>query len=408
MITDPPAGIGLFGFDWDQDRGGRNAWVAWMTQVMTECHRVLKPGAHGFVWAIPRTSHWTGTALENSGFIIKDIVTHIFGSGFPKNTNIEKSMRRVKYSDTDFLFKVTAWIRIRRDELGLINKDLDQIAGVKGGACHWTAVPPNGQPNIPTLERWEKLSTVLGPAPEWMIDHILPSYKEKGQMETLEKSSSSDSNSWRGWGTALKPASEHWILIQKPLSEHNLTANIKKHGTGAIHIDATRIPVIGKIPSTSNLNFRDGSLLWDNSKRSESSVYNQHPNGRFPANLIITGSDDQTCPKKILKNQDERRQDVAQYFKCFEPDLLPFVYCKKPAKKEKGSNNIHPTVKPIKLMRYFCKMITVPGGVVLDPFMGSGTTGIAGLKEGFKFIGIENDDQYFEIAQSRLKGIKYE
>ena len=81
IVTDPPAGIGLMGNEWDHDKGGRSGWISWMTSVMVECHRVLKPGAHGLVWAFPRTSHWTATALEDAGFEVRDVVTHLFGSG---------------------------------------------------------------------------------------------------------------------------------------------------------------------------------------------------------------------------------------------------------------------------------------------------------------------------------------
>lgn len=401
LVTDPPAGIGLRGLDWDGDKGGRQEWVNWLTNIMTECHRVLKPGAHGFVWAIPRTSHWTGLALENAGFHVKDIVTHIFGSGFPKSTAIDKAMSRAKYTDTDLLFRVTAWIRQRRNELRLTNKKRDEIAGVKGGACHWTAQPPHGQPHIPTLERWELLEPILGVPPSWIKELIQPSY----EFDPRNTSSYDNSVNWRGWGTALKPASEHWILIQKPISEHNIAANVIKFQTGGINIDASRIPVIGKIPSTSNLDFRDGGFLWDTSERSRSSVYNQHPSGRFPANIVITKSEDSTCPANQMNDQSERETDVTQYFKNFKFEP-PFFYCKKPDQDEKGLDNLHPTVKPLQLMRYLCRMVTPPGGTVLDPFMGSGTTGVAALFNKFDFIGVERDEIYFQIAEKRLKGVK--
>ncbi|PWU15002.1 MAG: hypothetical protein C5B49_12370 [Bdellovibrio sp.] len=430
LVTDPPAGIGLLGLDWDKDKGGRREWIEWLTAIMAECHRLLKPGAHGFVWAIPRTSHWTGAALEDAGFEVKDVITHVFGSGFPKSVAVDKAIDRAKYTDTDQLFQVTDWIRKRRNELNLTNKQLDEIAGVKGGACHWTARPPAGQPHIPTKERWEKLETVLGRPPEWIEKLIKPSHelgenwskrtvvghypKNAGGIGGVEFRSihqsvtiptSEISQKWHGWGTALKPASEHWIMIQKPISEHNIAANVLKYETGGINIDASRIPVRGKIPSTTNLDFRDGGFLWDTSERSQHSIYHQHPGGRFPANLIVTRSNDIECPAKVMNDQSERETDVAQYFKTFKPEA-PFFYCKKPDKHERGEDNIHPTVKPLRLMRYLCKMVTPKNGTVLDPFMGSGTTGVAALFEGFQFIGIERDENYHQIANRRMKGIR--
>lgn len=92
LITDPPAGISFMGKSWDDDKGGRKQWISWLTEVMTECYRAMKPGAHGLVWAIPRTSHWTATALEDAGFEIRDVVTHLFGSGFPKSLDISKAI----------------------------------------------------------------------------------------------------------------------------------------------------------------------------------------------------------------------------------------------------------------------------------------------------------------------------
>ena len=93
MVTDPPAGIAFMGKKWDKDKGGREQWIAWLESIMTESFRTLKPGAHILVWAIPRTSHWTATAIENANFEIRDVVTHIFGSGFPKSHNIGKKIK---------------------------------------------------------------------------------------------------------------------------------------------------------------------------------------------------------------------------------------------------------------------------------------------------------------------------
>lgn len=424
VVTDPPAGIDLLGLEWDSNRGGKESWQKWLSKIMKEAHRTLKPGAHGFVWALPRVSHWTAIALEDAGFIVRDVVTHVYGSGFPKNVAIDKAIDRAKYTDTSLLYRATSWIRERRDILGLTNSDLDRVTGVRGGAAHWTALPPNGQPNIPTAERWTALETLLGPPPAWLKDLIRPGHergenwkkrrvvgeytKNAGGLAGVPFESTNHkitepmcmkSIAWKGWGTALKPASEHWILIQKPSSSHNIAANILKHGTGGINIDKCRIPAPRKIPSSSYLDFRGGCFLWEKT-RSETSFYQQHPLGRFPSNFLYSRSNTESCVGKILDRQSGT--GASEFFKSFSPDL-PFVYCKKPATSEKGTFNMHPTVKPLALMRYLCNLVTPPGGLVLDPFMGSGTTGVAALKEGFRFVGIESNQTYFEIAKRRLE-----
>jgi DNA modification methylase len=300
MVTDPPAGIALIGLDWDSDKGGKEKWIEWLSQIMIESHRVLKPGAHIFVWALPRTSHWTAKALEDAGFKIKDIVNHIFATGFPKSMAIDKSI--------------------------LMSKSLS------------------------------------------------------------DENKKMFASSWRGWGTHLKPAHEHWILAQKNVDPQSIAHNVIQYETGAINIDKCRVQTTDKISSQKNLDLTGGGYLTKSSGRSMVSIYEKHPLGRFPANLLTTNI------------RDER----LRYFKSFSVGDT-YVVCQKPTKNERGRDNSHPTVKPVILMRYLCQMITPKNGTILDPFMGSGTTGVAALQEGFNFLGIEKEFEYFSIAEQRIK-----
>lgn len=109
LVTDPPAGISFMGKEWDGDKGGRDSWIQWMTEVMKECLRVMKPGAHGLVWALPRTSHWTATALENAGFEVRDIITHLFGTGFPKSHDISKGIDKANGAERETYLKPIAY-----------------------------------------------------------------------------------------------------------------------------------------------------------------------------------------------------------------------------------------------------------------------------------------------------------
>ena len=391
-----------------------------MECVMAEVLRVLKPGAHGFVWALPRTSHWTATALEDAGFEIRDIITHCFGSGFPKSLNIGKKIKE-----------------------------------------------------------------------------------------------------YNGWGTALKPASEHWILVRKPCSEKTVAQNILKWRCGGINVDKSRISINDKVfggvkmSSSGHTLGNFGKYVSGNYK-----IYNQ---GRFPANLVLSHNED--CEKECTpgcavaeldrqsgnvlsagKYKDPNYQSIpgsfgggktkernkyggesggaSRFFKTFEctpgcavaeldncandSSMLTqklcgfeisengekiiahtgmnitaniagpsrFFYCSKPSKQEKNAGcedlpekesgikngsgrgfsktdpykkilngNNHPTVKSVKLMKYLINMITPPVGILLDPFGGSGTTLIAAEQAGLKSILIEKEQEYYDIILARANSL---
>ena len=131
IVTDPPAGISFMARGWDSDKGGRDHWIKWMQEVATECKRVLKPGGHAFVWAIPRTSHWTATAWENAGFEIRDVVAHIFGSGFPKSHNVEKAVQKIQPERSDEFKGIGTALKPAREDWILMRKSLGEktVAG---------------------------------------------------------------------------------------------------------------------------------------------------------------------------------------------------------------------------------------------------------------------------------------
>lgn len=357
LVTDPPAGISFMGKDWDDDKGGRKEWCAWMESVMRECLRVLKPGAHGLVWSIPRTSHWTATALEDAGFEVRDCITHLFGSGFPKSLDISKA--------------------------------IDKAAG------------------------------------------------ETPKTEAAKQ--------WQGWGTALKPAAEFWWLVRKPLSEKTVAANVQKWGCGGINIDGCRVGQREEPQFTGKK--RVSSFGGENQDYKNPKFYDgriQLPPGRFPANLVFSHSPyctDEMCDIECAVKQLDEQSLAGGMHSAGKARIggakqtnggalfgvgnhagngtrlgdsggaSRFFYCAKISKSERNAgcehfgetrSNHHPTVKPKKLMGYLCKLITPPGGTVLDPFMGSGSTGIAAKENGFEFIGIERDREYFDIARARI------
>lgn len=336
LVTDPPAGISFMGKEWDGDKGGRFEWVRWMTEVMIECKRTLKPGAYGLVWALPRTSHWTATACEDAGFEVRDIITHLFGTGFPKSHNLK--------------------------------------------------------------------------------------------------------DDWKGWGTALKPANEHWILIRKPLSEKTVAKNVEKWGCGAINVDGCRIGTEVMVnPPTKTLGANSGRERGEdgrdveNWKRYQTESKKREPTqsiGRWPSNLVLScDCESEThamdCAVAML---DEQSGGASRFFYCAKVSSSERNAGMESSKEQKSmstarvnspdltgkfpdhdgrikTGNFHPTVKSQKLMGYLIRLITPPNGLVLDPFMGSGSTGLAAKSEGFRFIGIEKESEYFEISQKRINSI---
>ena len=424
LVTDPPAGISFMGKDWDHHKGGRKEWVAWMKSVMQECYRVMKPGAHGFVWALPRTSHWTATALEDAGFEIRDIVVHLFGSGFPKSLDVSNA--------------------------------IDKAAGAE-----WEVIGPDpyakNHPNPRGSVVGQNYGNDLNPA----RDRTAPS------TDAAKK--------WQGWGTALKPASEHWVLIRKPLSEKTVAANVLKWGTGGINIEASRIEFQSEAAKASatpgSFNFKEGQSTSMYSATTLAKFKDSwvKPQGRFPANLILSHTpyctDDQCdieCAVKMLDEQSghllptgNKKPSGTKGNSIFGIGLHEheksidtkgggasrFFYCAKASKSEKNAGlddldkkvfatsggaraaasrgekydgnsgfdqislraNHHPTVKSLKLMKYLITMITPPNGVVLDCFMGSGSTGVAAKALGFDFVGIEREADYYEIAKKRIE-----
>lgn len=218
---------------------------------------------------------------------------------------------------------------------------------------------------------------------------------------------------WEGWGTALKPAFEPVIMARKPLSG-TVAANVLAHGVGAINIDGCRVPTEEIITATRNTAL---GRLNDDAWQPRPGVYEQKAGGRFPANVIHDGSDDVVSAFPFtttgaVKPGTVDQGKTAGTLGAFAGRVMPareadsgsasrFFYCAKATKAERAGSQ-HPTVKPIALMRYLCRLVTPPGGLVLDPFAGTGTTGQAAIEEGFRALLIEREDEYVADIRRRL------
>lgn len=463
VVTDPPSGIAFMGRAWDTDKGGRAQWVAWLASILEECRRVLKPGGHLLVWALPRTSHWTGAAIDDAGFEIRDVLQHHFGSGFPKNLDVSKAIDRRRH-DRDQVLQVTRWIAEARDAAGLTNAAIDELFGFSGMAGHWTT--QESQPAVPTLDQIPALLELLRADPPEEIARLIfelngrkgepgeawhrrevvgtktagiatPGEDKRhtiGGSKAVEvnvtTAATEEAETWEGWGTALKPSTEFWWLARKPF-RGPVAGNILEHGTAALNIDACRISE-GRWPPHLLLSHSADCIPWARAPIRTGGI-------AFP-DFYECAED---CP--VGRVGDE----IAHFFPNLTPDPTAsgdplWRYIAKPPKSEKdagvtrapstggeatgrvdgsaglknpragagrggGARNIHPTVKPIALMRWLIRLVTPPGGVVLDPFCGSGSTGCAAVLDGFSFLGFDLDEDengeplgHLEIARDRI------
>ena len=361
-VTDPPYGLSFMGKKWDYDVPDMDIW--------TQVHNVLKPGAHLLSFFGSRTYHRGAIPIEDAGFEIRDQIMWLYGSGFPKSYNIAK--------------------------------------GIEGKLKHGTA----------NWKDWNKLDGDLVDSKigyskmQHKQGYRDKDYSEKKHIQNV-KFHTKEAQQYEGWGTALKPAHEPIVMARKPF-KGSVAENVLEHGTGGINVDECRVG------NQTMINRPAGNKGGGNSynlsvKGMPQDAISTTSDGRFPANIMHDGSEE----------VQEIFADKARYFYCAKANkkdrdegLDGFQEVRTGAMSATADNsmltgsgnlretkrkNTHPTVKPTELMQYLCRLVTPKGGVVLDPFMGSGSTGKAAIEEGLSFVGIEMDEDYFEIACARIE-----
>ena len=326
VVTDPPAGISFMGRAWDSNKGGSEKWIAWLSEVMAECLRVTKPGGMALVWAIPRTSHWTGMAIERAGWEIRDRISHIFGTGFPKSLDVSKAIDRQQDDVTPQTLEVTSWIADRLKASGKTHADVLSAFGFNEGSGqvgHWTARTKGSQPAVPILDQVPLLLELLGveEPPERILHLLIELNGAKGQPgenwwkrekvgerdvpkghafagETYGGDSSSvtvdettaatdDARTWQGYGTALKPAVEDWWLAMKPL-DGTFAANALAHGVAGLNVDGCRIGGnIEEMRERSGVAVEGNRILGKGVRNPTDDVWEPNTSGRWPANLVL-------------------------------------------------------------------------------------------------------------------------
>ena len=361
IVTDPPYGLGFMGKKWD----GLPPSLEWAEA----CYRVLKPGGHIVAFGGTRTWHRLAVAIEDAGFEMRDSLAWLYGSGFPKSHDVGKAIDK------------------------LAGAEREVIGTRKSGATAIGSKSRVEQGYRPTIR---DTSTA---------DITAPATPEAAQ--------------WDGWGTALKPAFEPIVLARKPLAEKTVARNVLAHGTGAINVDACRIESTDGYADnrvTQGLNTARTSYEW----RSQRKTFEPSPSGRWPANVLLDQHaaawvDEQSGDIKGRVGMKAKtavqfgvgRERIAQAFDAGREDsggASRFFYTAKAPKSERPNVDgvQHPTVKPLAIMRWLIRLVTPPGGVVLDPFAGSGTTIEAALIEGFDPVGIEMETDYLPLIQHRI------
>lgn len=372
IVCDPPYSLGFMGREWDKHDTPKG-FQRWCREWTTEALRVLKPGGHLLAFGGTRTYHRLTCALEDAGFEIRDCVMWMYGQGFPKSLDVSKAIDKA--------------VGAKRKVVGRRGgRASTPIRDLRNNGFHGAS----GRPN--TIDT----SAVTAPATH-------------------------DAAKWNGWGTALKPSYEPIAVARKPLIG-TVVKNVLKHGTGALNIDATRI-ASGARPHIQRRNDKalDGAVYGSGINGSRS--LGTFDEGRWPANVVLdrragAALDVQSgvrpgckTPSKAKSRSNFRPgQGAYQSQGPIYPDTggaSRFFYCAKVSKKERSEGldeaHAHPTTKPVDLMRYLVRLVTPTGGVVLDPFMGSGTTGVATLREGARFVGIEREREYREVAVQRIR-----
>ena len=351
VVTDPPYGLSFMGKKWDYDVPSVELWK--------EVFRVLKEGGYLLSFSGTRTQHRMAVNIEDAGFEIRDMIAWVYGSGFPKSHNIGKALDRLNGKDIPK------------------NKGFN-VAG-QGIALNSNRELRSDHPN-----------------------YVKPKYD----------------NEWEGWGTALKPALEPITMARKPFKT-SVAENVLKNGVGGINIDGCRVEFTGEADKKgARVGFKGdvyGEYMKGQGRELEKENPTQqkattHIQGRFPANFIHDGSNEVKdlleessrffyCAKASKQDRNEGLEDFEAKAKYTRVGDANAIYT---PNKQKAQKNNHPTVKPTDLMRYLVRLVTPKEGIVLDCFMGSGSTGKACALEGFNFVGIDLDKDYCKIAKARI------
>lgn len=372
IVTDPPYALNFMNTGWDK----HSNFEDWCRTWATECLRVLKPGGHMLAFGGTRTWHRLACGIEDAGFELRDQIAWLYASGVPKSLDVAKAIDKESNNNRERQLEFTEWMR----STGITAREIYEATGTHMGNHYLTS---KQQPAIPTEAIFEKLRPLLPKVPAHIEKLItertgdeFSAFARRTDRQVVKRNIDNqatdfgrarvvnagtpvldEAKRWQGWGTALKPAFEPCLVARKPLVG-TVADNVLTYGTGAININATRV---------------NGT------------------DGRWPPNLTI---DDHVASDLDVTAPGGR----SRFFPTFRFEAKAPI-----RERPKVDGVAHPTVKPLALMRWLVRLVTQPGGTVLDPFAGSGTTLEAAVLEGFNAIGIEREEIYLPLIMQRLR-----
>jgi hypothetical protein len=409
--------------------------------VWDECLRVLKPGGHLVAFAGSRTYDLMGLSIRMAGFEIRDSLAWLYGSGMPKGIDVAKAIDKMNGRDLDARFALARHIRAQREAAGVTRAEVAaRFPQYREVTANWERTDQNGN-RVPTPSDWAVLAPWLDLSDEWLplIERVEAERQVIGKVARpagngklgtvalggswqespdLTADTLNEAKRWSGWNTALKPAHEPMVLARKPL-DGTVAANVLAHGTGGLNVDGCRIagpPSVGGGTRNTAL----GVMNDDGWQPQAQAIDRTMSEGRWPANVILdehaaAALDEQsgtTGAHGSHRGDGPRRNEVFGVDKRDRSQVSHgdtggasrFFYCAKAPQSErpKVDGQGWPTVKPLSLMRWVVRLVTPPGGTVLDPFAGTGTTLQAAEQEGMHAIGIERDELALRLIAARL------
>lgn len=438
VVTDPPYGLDFMGKHWDTGA------VAFDTAIWGHCLRVLKPGGHLLAFGGTRTWHRLAVAVEDAGFEIRDNIAWLYGSGFPKSLDVSKAIDK-RGGNAHLADDIGAAIKAARESRGWTTGQADRH--FCGGSTNWTwyegrkgvCRPPTPNDFRKIAAEWPELSEYAALVEEAHRDIVGEKFAgiatpgdvnrqtvggSRAVKVDITAPATDDAKRWAGWGTALKPAFEPVVVGRKPLTG-TVAGNVLAHGVGALNIDGCRVATDEPIACHHGTNGAAGVTYGNRREYVPGSAGETHSKGRWPSNVVVdecaaaeidrqsgvtrstasagrNGNDKAAATFGLKRSRDDvRGHDDEGGASRFFPT---FRYQAKAATDERPTANgiAHPTVKPLDLMRWLIRLVTPPGGIVLEPFAGSGTTAEACIHEHMRCIAIEREADYLPLIVARL------